>query len=207
MIRDKFFTLPLIFAGGNWYKSSQCVWESPCSLSDYVQLSTLYPELEAFFVDSLKIQSATPVMLVKSLIAIAEGDNPEPDEIGKRLLTLGRIAQIENLDQEFSESLDLLREVDFLPVKSPRKHYLMSVNGIFAISDHDRFGREFADEVTLLDFTPDQAAILDPIFQYLNLADRYLTKAVTEVSKVGLDLEESTSLSHLLQTKAYALYW
>jgi hypothetical protein len=183
------------------------VWESPCSLSDYVELSPLYPDLEDFFVDSLGIQSATPAMLTKSLIEVAQSDNYEPDEISKRLLTLGTVAQMESLDKEFSDSLDLLRGVDFLPMKTAREHYLIGIDGIFAISDHHRFGREFADQDILLDFTPDDISILDPIFQYLNLANRYLTNAVTEVSKVGRDVEESASLSHHLQTKAYALYW
>jgi hypothetical protein len=163
--------------------------------------------LKDFFVGRLKVQSATPKMLVENLIKMTNENNPNANEIIRQLLSLGMIAKNGGLDREFCDSIDRLRGINFLPKRTAIGHDLVGIKDRFVISDLQRFGLAFANHNILLDFTPEQTSILDPIFKRLGLTRRYLTNAVEEVSKVGEDAEESTSLSKLLQRKAYALYW
>jgi hypothetical protein len=183
------------------------VWGSSYSLADCVDLSLEYPKLKNFFVKRLNVQITTPDMLVERLIEIARRDDPDVDAISKRLLILGKIAEEQGMDTSLSDALDRLQNVDFLPIRTANGHVLVGIEDVFAIPDHYRFGSAFAGHDILLDFTPEQTSILNPIFQYLDLSEKYLSYAVEEVSRVGDDVEESVALSQLLQMKAYALYW
>lgn len=146
-------------------------------------------------------------MLVDDLIEMIKKDDKDIEGIRKQLLTIGRIAKKEKMDGDFSEALERLQKVAFLPMKKDNAVILVGIEYPFAISDHDRFGTAFKNCDILLDFNPAETSILDPIFQHLDLTDRYLSAAVEEVSDVGGDVEESQLLAEPLRQKAYALYW
>lgn len=197
-------------AHGTWHTIQTCLWNSPFSLSGYEDLSTTYPSLKSFFVNHLKVKSATPAMLITELCALAETAQSQPQkipDIRERLIQIGEILTKLKIDEPISSALRKLRETKFLPRRATSGELeLLGVADEFAILDHERYGIAFANKSILLDFGLYEVQILDTISQHMRLTSRYLSVAVNELSTVGEVQMESVDLTHLLQSKAYWLY-
>jgi hypothetical protein len=195
-------------ADGQWHTLLSCLWNSPFSLAEYEDLSSIYPTLKSFFVTHLKVKNADPAILVDELSRMASDSAPRIADMRQRLIDVGRMVAKSSIDEKLKSALDKLRTVKFLPKKAVGGGIaLVGVNDDFAILDHGRFGAAFADQHILLDFALEDVQILDTVFRYIGLTHRYLSAAVNEVSTVGDDAVQNETLEQALQAKAYALYW
>ncbi|KAF2680362.1 hypothetical protein K458DRAFT_94472 [Lentithecium fluviatile CBS 122367] len=208
IVRQAFNHQKLVLgADGQWHTLQTCLWNSPFSLSGYLDLSKVYPTLNTFFVNHLKVKNANPTMLIKELSRMATDGEPQVSEIRQRLIDVGGMIARGSIDGSLSDALEKLGEVKFLPKKtSDGELKLVGVDEDFAILDHERFGRAFAEHCILLDFALHEVQILDTIFQHMRLSYRYLSAAVKEVSTVGDAAVQNEDLEGKLQAKAYALY-
>jgi hypothetical protein len=208
LYREAFTEKKLILADGRWHTLSSCLWENPYALSDYVQLSTSYSNLKNFFVERLKLKTVSPSMLVTELAKMAKRERPSFAGIRQKLIDLSMMMAKHGVDKSLSSSLDKLKEVKFLPIKTTDgESALVSIEDDFVNLDHERFGAAFAGHATFLDFSLAESQILDSLLGYMGLRDRYLSLAVTEASVVSGDTAQNQPLTQHLRAKAYALYW
>lgn len=207
--REAFGTRRLVMGNSrDWHTLQSCLWRSPFSLANFVDLSTIYPNLESFFVTRLKVKNANPTMLLNEIWRMARESEPRIEEIRLRLIDVGKMVAKSGIDERVRRALERLKEIPFLPKKNADGNsVLVSVNDEFVILDHKRYGEAFAEYSVLLDFTLDQTQILDIVFDFLGLTQHYLSRVVGEVSTVGEDAVVNDMLSRQLQAKAYALYW
>ncbi|KAF1938515.1 hypothetical protein EJ02DRAFT_457780 [Clathrospora elynae] len=207
-LRNCFKKDTLILGTDNeWFSSKACLWKSPFSLSGYQELSILYPDLETFFTQRLKIKIVSPSMLIKEISQMTKNSEPDIENIRKRLIEVGMILAKGKIDSDVEDSLDELAQCKFLPQKFvDGSATLVDLDQDFAIPDHARFSDAFAEEDVLLDFTVEEVQIMDAMFQYMGLENRYLSANVREESSIRDDVNEDDLLSQYLQAKAYALY-
>lgn len=192
----------------DWHTLHSCLWGTPFSLANFVDLSIIYPNLESFFVARLGVTNANPAMLVNEIRRMARGSEPRIDEIRLRLVDVGKMVAKSGIDESVRRALVALKEISFLPKKTADETLvLVGVNDDFGILDHKRYGEAFAEHSVLLDFTLEQTQILDKVFGFLGLKEHYLSNIVREESTVGEDAVVSDILSQQLQDKAYPLYW
>ncbi|KAF2875580.1 hypothetical protein BDV95DRAFT_278391 [Massariosphaeria phaeospora] len=192
---------------GDWYTLDSCVWKTPFALSGYQDLSKTYPDLEKFFVERLKVKTASPSMLIRELKTLVMRHEPIIDEVRQRQVNIGLMLARGGTDSDVVAALDALKTIKFLPKK--RKDGILELVGLdddFAILDHERYGTALASYGVLLDFSLSESQIMDNFFQRLGLSRRYLSVAVQEVSAVGESFTESEMLGKEVRTKAYALF-
>lgn len=207
--RTAFLGKALIFnENGTWHKLSTCLWECSFTLTDYLNVSTSYPDLEDFFVRRLRVKKADPSMLIDEVRRMVVRAKPNIADIRMRLIEIGMMMTKSPVDLSMHASLDALQEIAFLPKSlADGTSVLVSTTDDFAISDHQRYGDALGGYGVLLDFRVEEVQILHSLFVYLDLADRYLSVIVEEVSTVGADSVTNDELSEQLRAKAYALYW
>lgn len=193
---------------GTWYNLDTCFWKSPFPLAGYVDLQTIYPDLEDFFTRKLRIKKVTLAMLINEVKKMAGQKEPQVEAIRLRLIDTGMMFAKERLDSKVEGALDDLKKVKFLPKRlADGRSLLVGVEDDFAILDHVRYGNALSNHGVLLDFDVSETQILDVMFQHLGLTSRYLSVAVVEHSSVGNEVQKDQMLSRQLQIKAYALYW
>jgi hypothetical protein len=187
---------------------SACLWRSPFALAGFQDLSTIYADLENFFVKRLRVKKASSSMLINEVKRMATATPPRIDDIRTRLIEIGMMLAKSSIDDSISKALTDLKEVKFLPKKvSGSTPVLVGVADDFAIPDHQRYANAFADHSVLLDFKIHEVQSLHVIFRHMGLTHRYLSSMVKEVSTVGDSCNENETLSKQIQAKAYALYW
>jgi hypothetical protein len=204
------FDAKLLALGANklWYPLKDCLWNSPFSLTGYVDVAVIYPTLEAFFVGNMGVKKATPSMLIQEISNMAQEEPPRIDDVCKRLVEIGTMLAECAIDDDVAAALTDLQSVNFLPKK--KKHgacVLVGVLDKFAIPDHPRYADALRQSGVLLDLGVSEVQCLHGVFEYMGLTKRYLSSVVEEVSSIGGSCEENKRLSRLLRAKAYALYW
>jgi hypothetical protein len=191
-----------------WHKLSTCLWRSPFGLSNMQDLSTIYADLEDFFVRRLHLKKASPSMLIKEVKRMAEEAQPRVDEIRTRLVNIGMMLTKVTVDEAITQALASLKEVKFLPMRQTSgPSILAGINDDYAIPDHERYYNAFAGHGVLLDFELDDMQTMNSVFMRLGLSHRYLSQLIKEVSTIGDDVQGDEGLTLQLQMKAYALYW
>ncbi|KAH7070360.1 hypothetical protein BKA63DRAFT_605622 [Paraphoma chrysanthemicola] len=207
-IKTAFAEKKLVFGeNGCWHTLRTCLWRSPFGLEGFQDLSTIYPDLERFFVRKLGVKKASPSMLINEVKRMAEESEPRIGEIRTRLLEIGMMLNKTPVESSISRALDNLKEVKFLPKKqSQQPPVLVGVADDFAISDHARYGETLTSYDVLLDFQLHETQIMHTMFTHLGLTHRYLSAMVKEVSAVGELTLVDDQLSRELQLKAYGLY-
>ena len=193
---------------GTMYALSNCVWTSPFPLAGFAELSVVYPDLEVFFVERLRMKKADPAMLIAEIKSMAKHGLPEIDNIRRRLINVGNLVTKSGIDETVAKALQGLSKINFLPKRtSSGIKTLVGKDDDFAINDLQRFGDAFEAQHVLLDFSVEEVHVLNTIFHHLDLEERYLSQAAQEVSAVGNDAVEDHALTEDFRCRAYALYW
>lgn len=207
--REDFKVSKLVFDGqATWHTLKTCFWNSPFPIAGCIDLESIYPELEDFFIKKMRVKKATPAMLIAEVKKMAERKKPKIEDIRLRLIQIGTILARESSDLDVKKPLDDLRMIKFLPKKfADGTMSLVGVEDDFAILDHERYGKALTDHGILLDFDIYDTQILHAMFERLRLTHRYLSVAVIEQSSVDDEGTRDQTLSRQLQTRAYALYW
>ena len=106
------------------------------------------------------------------------------------------------------KALKDLHRVKFLPKRlRDGSVVLVDTSEDFAVLDHIRYGKAFADHEILLDFDYYETQIIHAMLRSLGLDQRYLSLEVTEQSSVVNEGSQDRILSRILRNRAYALYW
>jgi hypothetical protein len=209
-VRSKFETDWLVVVGGEKYhcQLSECLWNSPFTLAGYHDLAKTYPTLENFFTKHLRVKNITPPMLINEIVRMATADEPNIRNIKERFIGVGLMFAKAGISEEDESALKALSKVKFLPKRvGDGTPVLVAITDEFAIPDHQRYCDALKAHNVLLDFDVADVQILHVLFETLGLEDRYLSMAVKEISTIGIDCIQDTTLSQQLREKAYAIYW
>ncbi|KAJ4246269.1 hypothetical protein NW762_013620 [Fusarium torreyae] len=182
-MRAAFEGSPLIFVEqhgvSGWYTTLDCLWSSPIAISGKVVLNESYGELKDFFVKKLRVMSLTPEILYDEL---RQPSQRNIHETKTALFTLnGFLKNVPiYLDPE------PVRKAKVFPVRNPDgTSVLSSVDSDFAIGDRDTLRAKFEDKISLLDFDLGDVRRLKPLFDWLRLKDRYLSRCVKETTSTS----------------------
>ncbi|KAI4933089.1 hypothetical protein J4E85_003492 [Alternaria conjuncta] len=208
ILRTQFQQNDLILGTNNtWHTLETCVWHSRFLLSGYEDLSSIYPQLETFFVKHLKVKKVTPTMVIKEISKMVRNKSPDYDSIRKRLVDVSRMLTTTKLDKATKDALSDLAASKFLPKRLANGGtVLLSRHDAYAIRDHTRYGSAFEEHDILLDFSVEEVQIMNVMFTHTGIKRYYLSSLVVEKSTVEEDSEEDDALTQQLQVKAYALY-
>ncbi len=137
-------------------------------------------------------------MHIRALIQKAS-DSPNKDSI------LQEMKNICALDASSITLYTKLSDCAFLPVKQPSgETEWMSCTGAFAIADRHEYERMFRDRITILKFTLEEVHSVEKLLCGLRLGPRFLSKAVTEETRVTAGVMHQ-KLTNDLRKKAYAI--
>ena len=193
---------------GEWHTLATCYWTSPSPLEGHIDLQAIYPDLEEFFTKKLIVKKASPVALLREITKTAEQRHPKIEALRSLLINTGRIIATGKIDADVRKALEDLHHVKFLPKRlRDGSVILVDTSEDFAVLDHLRYGKAFADHEILLDFDIHETQILHTMLCSLGLEQRYLSLGVTEQSNVVDEGSLNHIMSRILRNRAYALYW
>jgi hypothetical protein len=166
-----------------------------------VTLDESYEELKSFFVEKLGVRSLTMQMVYNEL-----KDSPHSSIRNTRvaILTLNDFLQTKE-GKEGHWDPNPIKQAKVFPVSYPdRSISLSSVVVDFAIADRDNLRSKFEDKIALLDYDLENVHRLKPLFAWLKIEDRYLSRCVQEVTAIsGESGSPITSRNRDLRLKAY----
>jgi hypothetical protein len=185
-----FLTHSLIFNGhdgGGWLTVSQCLWSSPTKFGSRAVLSDNYEEFEDFFVDFLGVQTLSAKIVYDELLNQTRlTTSVGLAHLKSQLKTLSSFIGERDIDPTI-QPLSLLGEgVRIFPVRplGSAAVKLVAYPTGFVIVDRVRLGSYFADKVDVLDFSLDEIRDLSPLFGWLGIESRLLSRLVKEISTV-----------------------
>jgi hypothetical protein len=160
-----------------------------------------YDGLETFFLGILGVPQMTVQMFYDKL------RDPEAtlsaDEARRDLIEFSALLQ--GAKDELDPSPVYCNAI--FPVRMPDASLrLLSGSDAFAIPDRSTLEADFRDKAKLLAFSMDEVRCLQPFFQWIGLEDRYLSRAVKEISYS--DKASARPISHPnrdIRLKAHAL--
>ena len=208
-IRTAFKNHLLIFDNvGRWHTLATCYWTSPSPLEGHIDLQAIYPGLEDFFTKKLRVKKATPVALIREIKKTADQRHPKIEALRSLLINTGKIIGTGKIDDDARKALEDLHQVKFLPKRlRDGSVILVDTSEDFAVLDHVRYGKAFADHEILLDFDYYETQIIHAMLRSLGLEQRCLSLGVTEQSSVVHEDSQNHVLSRVLRNRAYAFYW
>ncbi|KAJ6438742.1 hypothetical protein O9K51_08143 [Purpureocillium lavendulum] len=191
-LRDAFVSEALIFVQDKhgdyiWVKPSECLWSTATEIRNKITLNNCYDDvLEDFFVKALGVSRITIDMVYDELYT-ADRANVTLEHVKSSLGILCTLLETEKLKPTQTPAKLLERAI--LPVRYPGGDVrLVSADVEFAIVDRRPLENLFRDRVRLLDFTLIEIVRLEPLLSWMNLGDRYLSKAVRHNSVVDPEL-------------------
>ncbi|KAF4439394.1 hypothetical protein FACUT_4149 [Fusarium acutatum] len=178
-----------------WLSASECFWSEAETTQLNSSLKGCYPDLKAFFLEKLGINVSAYDKLLDSSTSLRDTQ--------RNLLSL--MDETNGMVPEFPAQPILKAKV--FPVSHPfrigqpfKPGELCSVDTEFAIGDRERLKSLLRFDIKMLDFNLIEVRRLQPLFKWLSIEDRYLSRCVKE------KLEKVSSLELRrwdLNTKAY----
>ena len=165
-------------------------------------LRELYGDLETFFLDRLGVQKVTAKLVYDKLKA-PDCPNLSVTEIKETIM------QFNAFLGKYEGGLDPFPVVnnEILPVRFPSGEVrLRNAAQGFALLDRQRLGDDFASQAKFLDFSMDEIRTLRPFISWAGLEERYLSRAVKEISSANDDSTQPiSSPGRDIKQKAHAL--
>lgn len=184
-----------------WFKPSQCLWSSPTSIRNKINLSSIYDsKLEKFFVETLGVRRLDANLVYQELLELSAGE-ATVDQVKDLIFTLN--SQIET---EENDSVEFSR-LPILPVRDFGGNVSLDANGTgFAIVDRKKLHDIFRGRVKLLDFSLEEVCQLRPFIRWAGIEGRYLSRLVKETSTLNsTDKRPISDPYQDLKKKAYGL--
>ncbi|KAF5574217.1 ATPase-like ATP-binding domain-containing protein [Fusarium pseudoanthophilum] len=162
-----------ISSAPEWSHHANFVWSHGVKLPGKVDLSQQYPGLRSFFVDRLEIPELTMEDLQTQLLEVA-AEAPANESL---TLFLYLNTLVQNLDERIDPG-EFISEPIF-PVLTPEGE-LKRIRGDeeFFIVDDMRLFDLFKGQVNMLAFTRSQVSRLEPVFKWLTMGHKYLSRRV-----------------------------
>lgn len=177
-----------------WHTASDCLWSSTTPIRGKLILNNLYGnDLRDFFVGVLGVSELTAELVYDKLAA---KDGPE-------LLAFNSFLAAGS--GGFDPAAVIANPV--FPVRFPNgKVSLRTGTEKFALIDRKLLGEDFAALAKFLDFGMEEVRILQPLFQWAGLEDRYLSRAVEEITSADTESARPISTPHRdIRRNAHAL--
>ena len=205
------FDRGFVFANGEWFTPSACVWDYSDAALGQPGLRQYYEQLESFFLDKLDVPKVTATYLVQELVSLADVRDPDVDSLKATLLKLGsKIASHETANtHEFQRELQnfLNEDYGYLPVLDKEGISVVRSKGDnFYINDHSHYAQKFTGQVDMLDFDFEECSKLHGLFEKVGLTDKYLGTVVVPSSE-PIESSEASQMTEDLRKRAYALSW
>ncbi|KLO80350.1 Uncharacterized protein LW93_6560 [Fusarium fujikuroi] len=156
--------------GPDWHKTSDCLWSSTTPIRVKVTLEATYEDLKALFVGKLGVKSLTMQMVYDEL---RQSPESSIEDIKVALFSFNDFLQIEdgNWDPE------PIKKAKIFPILYPDgSTALRSMDVDFVIADRDILRSRFSDKISLLDFDLEDVHRLRPLFTWLKIQQRYLSR-------------------------------
>lgn len=184
-----------------WVAPRSCLWTEAPRIGSHFGISTLYPELEAFFKNVLQVQVPTVATYIGQLRSIISGDSVD---IPKIKATLHKIDPLCSVSDDLKDLLD----IGFLPVKGQDGQLkILKATDTFFISDRIEYQSAFGGKVPILDFSLEETQRLYRLLSLLGLEDRFMSRAVKVSTVVQGPSEESSSTeTRVFRRKARHVY-
>lgn len=185
-----FLTRRLIFNGhdgGGWLTVSQCLWSSATKFGSRAVLSDNYEALEDFFVDFLGVQMLDAKIVYDELLDHTHSATPAGlSHLKSQLRILSRFIAEKDIDPTIRPLPLLRKDVRIYPVRPPSSEaaQLVAYPQGFVIVDRVRLGSYFSDKINVLDFDLDEIRDLSPLFRWLGIETRLISRLVKEISTV-----------------------
>ena len=178
---------------------SSCLWSENAQIPGKNTISGQYPDLEDFFVRTLKVKIPDLGLLVEELKRTVKSSRSVDD-------VKSLIWQINSFIPT-GKALSILYDSDILPVKAADgKLDLRSRTGRFSIRDRQSWADIFKSKIDFLDFSLKEVRMLQPFLSCLNLEKRYLSQIVVEESSFrGVLSDPSSKRTKHLRRRAHAL--
>ncbi|KAL4952077.1 hypothetical protein BDW69DRAFT_26786 [Aspergillus filifer] len=175
-VRQRFDRSSLIYlpVERRWLAPKDCLWTETPKIGAQFGISKVYPELEGFFCNHLKVSTPTAATYITQLRAFAA---ESPVDIVKIKTTLYKLSSVE-LDPSNRE--DLL-DLKVFPVVMPGGPVeVLKPTVTLFIADRIEHRSAFQDKVPFLDFSLREIRKLHPLLVFLGLQERYTSVAVKE---------------------------
>ncbi|KAL1877359.1 hypothetical protein VTK73DRAFT_8654 [Phialemonium thermophilum] len=187
-----------------WLNTSRCLWSSATQIAGRATLQDQYGDLESFFLDRLGVPTLTANLLYEKLKAPSCPGLPVA-EIKQTILEFNSFLAKDDGD-EYDPAPVLENEI--FPVRSPPSGRVCLQKGTtgFALLDRKRLGDDFAGLAKFLDFSMDEIRTLGPFVRWAGLEERYLSRAVKEITSADYESTRPiSSPSRDVKQKAHAL--
>ncbi|KAK7453070.1 hypothetical protein Landi51_04065 [Colletotrichum acutatum] len=189
--RALFSTTPLIFVPGGetsgWCTTAQCLWSSGARIQGRTTLSSIYEDMEEFFVETLGVQRLTLAMACDELLK--KGNKQPIATIAEIKETIWAVNTLVQSATSYPDPEQLLESAVF-PVQYPNGQVRLETSRTqFVIRDRKPLSEMFTSKVKFLDFSLDEIHKLSNLLSWLRLDSRYLSSSVKEISTVTSDLQ------------------
>ncbi|RGP66278.1 hypothetical protein FSPOR_6656 [Fusarium sporotrichioides] len=179
-----------------------CFWSEAETTSIESSLKKCYPDLKGFFLEKLGVR-------ISSYDGLVNFTSTDVDEAKKSLLSF--MDEAEFLHEYPPEPI---QRAKIFPVEYPAttgqprsSTKLCSLETEFFIGDRDYLKKPLQSKVKMLSFNVTEVRRLQPLFRWLSIEDRYLSKCVEEMLDVvpssNSIQQDVTSIQSTLCNKAY----
>ncbi|KAL6793013.1 hypothetical protein J3E68DRAFT_451446 [Trichoderma sp. SZMC 28012] len=205
LVKSKFVEEALIYTKFDncWNKVSQCLWSSATTVRSKKVLESDYKEMKSFFVGFLGVETLTLGLIYTELSKLGES-KPTVELVKEQFFAF---KDHFHMIRDYKDiKPDGMKKFKIFPIRQPGAQQNIQFcdgNTEFAIADTLPLEENFRNQIKTLGFTFDELHSLGPVIRWLGLEERYLSRLVTETSKVEDDDRVlNHSLSHNIESRA-----
>ncbi|KAK1657077.1 hypothetical protein BDP55DRAFT_721711 [Colletotrichum godetiae] len=212
-VRAHFSTMPLIFVPNGktsgWRTTAECLWSSGAKIQGRTTLSSIYEDLEDFFVETLGVQRLTLAIACDELLNKA---NEQPTvTVAEIKETIWLVNTLLHSATSYPDP-EQLPDSAIFPVEHPTGQVSLDTSRTeFVIRDRKPLAEMFASKVRVLNFSLDEFHRFGNLFSWLGLDSRYLSSSVKEISTVASDsqirVQRPDRVSGEEQVESTGKYW
>lgn len=193
----------------NWMPSGSCVWSGDACLQKTIYLSDHYPELKAFFLDTLCVRDGYKMALIEEIYQITAADSIEYISQLFRTLALQLAKGTEGLGDQVIKSFC---QRSIFPIRTTTSQSALSLqtvqgNNIWFIADRQHLRQSFEGRFPLLAFTVEDIAKMGGLIRVLELDSRLLSKVATGTFRAEGRLKLDAEYTNLMRQKSSFIAW
>ncbi|KAF5229882.1 hypothetical protein FAUST_10131 [Fusarium austroamericanum] len=185
-----------------WFSVKECFWSEAETTSKECRLERCYPGFKSFFLEKLGVRTSFYDKLVNFT-------STDVEEAKKCLLSF-----MDESDALYEYEPEPMAKVKIFPVQYPTSEAqprprieLCSLDTEFCIGDRDYLVKSLQPQVKMLSFSITEIRMLQPLFSWLSMEDRYLSECVeetiTDFPSSNFMPRDATAIEMALMNKAY----
>jgi hypothetical protein len=185
------------------------MWSSATNLEGRAILSETYDNLERFFADFLGVETLNAQILFDELLN--QSSSLTPDDLRRmksHLKALNNFIPGIGDYPDIDASEYVKRSACIIQIRRPGHSVIELVSHAtnFVIADRVHLGNFFSNRVKVLDFDLNEARELAPLFGWLGIESRYMSRSVREITAIDeTDARPVLPSQNQVQLKAKAL--